>query len=150
MRKIALFFILFALMSFDVCISGQEIVWYNWEDGYQKAKNENKIILLDAYTEWCGWCKVMDEKTYTVKEIKEKVHKDFVAVKLNPELQGTYNFEGNSYSGPDLIKKLSHNKFRGYPTTFFVFPETGKSYMEIGYKKADVFAKLLDKYANMK
>ncbi len=150
MKKFTLFFILFALLSFNAHIFGQEIVWYNWEDGYQKAKNENKIILLDAYTEWCGWCKVMDEKTYTVKEVQEKVHKDFVAVKLNPELQGTYNFEDKSYSGHDLIKKLSHNKFRGYPTTFFVFPKTGKSYMEIGYKKADVFAKLLDKYVKMK
>ena len=128
----------------------QEIVWYNWAEGYQKAKDENKIILLDAYTEWCGWCKVMDQKTYSVKEIQEKVYKSFVAVKLNPEVDGTYKFAGETYSGKGLIQKLSHNKFRGYPTTFFVFPNSSKSYMEIGYIKAEPFSVILDKYVRMK
>ncbi|MGC6414302.1 MAG: DUF255 domain-containing protein, partial [Bacteroidia bacterium] len=41
------------------------VTWYNFTDGYNKAVKEGKIILIDAYTDWCGWCKVMDKKTYT-------------------------------------------------------------------------------------
>ena len=149
MKKLTpLFVLMFLLITSSVF--AQEIVWHDWKDGYKKAQNENKIILLDAYTEWCGWCKVMDQKTYTVNSVQEKVYKDFVAIKLNPELSGAYEFEGKSYSGKELIQRLSYNKFRGYPTTFFVFPKTGKSYMEIGYIKAEQFADILDKYVKMK
>ncbi len=150
MRRITLLFGLAFLFFFTGNISGQGVVWHEWEDGYKKAKEENKIILLDAYTEWCGWCKVMDQKTYTVKEVKDKIQENFVAIKLNPELSGTYEFENQSYSGKELIKRLAYNKFRGYPTTFFIFPDTGKSYMEIGYIEAAPFSNILDKYAGMK
>ncbi|MBN1252291.1 MAG: DUF255 domain-containing protein [Bacteroidales bacterium] len=139
------FILFFNLNSFS-----QEFEWHNWEDGYKKAINENKIILLDAYTEWCGWCKVMDRETYTVKNIQNKIANDFIAIKLNPELAGTYIFDKISYSGKDLIQKLSNNKFRGFPTTFFVFPKTSKSYMEVGYIKAEPFDRILDKYVNIR
>jgi uncharacterized protein YyaL (SSP411 family) len=150
MKNIRFFLTLLLLLTITNTILAQEVEWHNWKDGYKKAKEENKIILLDAYTEWCGWCKVMDQKTYTVKEVQDKIHENFVAIKLNPELSGTYVFENKSYSGKDLIKRLAYNKFRGYPTTFFVFPETGKSYMEIGYIKAEPFSVILDKYVRMK
>jgi len=149
MKKLIPLFVLMFLWATN-SIFAQEVIWHNWTDGYEKAQEENKIILLDAYTEWCAWCKVMDQKTYSVIDIQKKIHKDFIAIKLNPELTGTYKFEGKSYSGKELIQRLSYNKFRGYPTTFFVFPKTGKSYMEIGYIKAEQFAGVLEKYVKMK
>ena len=142
-----LFYTLMAVLFLNFASFAQEMNWYSWEDGYKKAKKENKIIVLDAYTEWCGWCKVMDNKTYSVKAVKDKIDADFVAIKLNPEMSGTYTFEGKNYSGDALIKKLSNNKFRGYPSTFFVYPKSGNSFMEVGYIKAEPFSKLLNKYA---
>jgi len=136
------FLLIFSFNSF-----AQELHWYSWNEGYKKAKKENKIILLDTYTEWCSWCKVMDRDTYTVKEVKDKIADDFIPIKLNPEVSGTYIYDGKEYSGKALRNKLARNKFRGYPTTFFVYPKTGGSYMEIGYIKADRFAKILGKYA---
>lgn len=136
------FLLIFSFHSFS-----QELHWYSWNEGYEKAKKENKIILLDTYTEWCGWCKVMDRDTYTVKNIMDKIEADFIPIKLNPEVSGIYNYENKEYSGEALKNKLAHNKFRGYPTTFFVYPKTSDSHMEIGYIKADRFAKILDKYA---
>ncbi len=146
-NSIRLFYTLVAVMFFSFGSVAQELHWYSWEDGYKKAKKENKIIVLDAYTEWCGWCKVMDRDTYSVKSIQDKINAKFVPIKLNPEVSGTYVYENKSYSGDALIKKLSDNKFRGYPSTFFVYPKTGASYMEVGYIKADPFEKKLDKYA---
>ncbi len=145
-NSMRLFYTLATILLFSSSSFSQELHWHSWEDGYKKAKKENKIIVLDAYTEWCGWCKVMDRETYTVKSVKDKIEAKFVAIKLNPELSGTYVFEDNNYSGEALIKKLSKNKFRGYPTTFFVYPKNGNSFMEVGYIKAERFAKILDKY----
>ena len=36
-----------------------------WADALKMAKEQNKHIFVDAYTEWCYWCKVMDKKTFT-------------------------------------------------------------------------------------
>lgn len=129
--------------------SSEEITWYSWEEGYKKAKKENKIMIVDAYTDWCYWCKVMDNKTYSQEKIITAVEKDFVAIKINPELEGTYEFNKTKYSGGDLIDKLANGNFRGYPTTFFVFPGSSKSYAEVGYLEADVFEQKMEKYLAM-
>jgi thiol:disulfide interchange protein len=42
-----------------------ELKWYGWNEGYAKAVKEGKIVLVDAYTDWCGWCKKMDRDTYS-------------------------------------------------------------------------------------
>lgn len=144
---LVLFFLSFIFVSIDSY--SQELKWYNWEEGYTKAKSENKIIVLDAYTDWCYWCKVMDEKTFANKDIVQKMNKDFIGIKLNPEKEGAYEFQGKQYSGKDLIMKLSDDKFRGYPTTFFVAPNSGNAKMAVGFIKAEQFSTILDEYVNL-
>ena len=148
---IALFFVFSAYTNAqtETAANTQKLTWYSWEEGYKKAKNEGKIMLVDAYTDWCGWCKVMDNKTYTDANVISKIKADFVPIKLNPEHKGVYKYNGKEYAGRALITVLSNSKFSGYPTTFFVFPKTHKSYMEVGYLEAKVFAAKLDKYKNM-
>lgn len=96
------------------------IVWYSPTEGYAKAKKEKKILLVDVYTDWCYWCKVMDKQTYTNKDIIEKVNQYFVAVKFNPENNGNHNINGQMLSSNQLMQLLvngGHNS--GYPTTYF-------------------------------
>jgi uncharacterized protein YyaL (SSP411 family) len=45
------------------------ITWYNMSDGYAKAVKENKFIIVDVYTDWCYWCKVMDKKRMKTKKL---------------------------------------------------------------------------------
>ena len=44
---------------------------YRWENGvtFQSLLNNSngKIVLLDFETEWCGWCKKLDENTFSDK-----------------------------------------------------------------------------------
>jgi len=141
--KLLLINIFVLLLSGSVSFA-QEIKWYNWDEGYEKAKKEKKVILLDAFTDWCYWCKVMDQNTYSDEDIVKKVKKDFVAIKLNPEKELNYTFMDNKYSGRELIVKLSEDKFRGYPTTFFVNPNTGTSVMVVGYLEVAEFSPVLD------
>jgi len=150
-----IFVVALILLTFSLSVNAQKeantsLKWYSWEEGYKLAQNEGKIMIVDAYTDWCHWCKVMDEKTYSQKGVINLIETDFVAIKLNPEKAGTYTYSGANYSGKELIKALSDNKFSGYPTTFFVFPNKSVSYMEIGYLEATVFEGKLKKYADMK
>ncbi len=126
--------------------SSTELVWYGFEEGMEKAKKEKKVWLVDAYTDWCGWCKVMDRETYKNAEVIAKLNKDFVAVKFNPEIDKRYNVDGTTQTGEGLLMWLAQGNPGGYPTSYFVF-NPSKNYnraAQPGYLAPADFIKLLD------
>ena len=114
-----------------------EIKWLGFNEGYALAKKSKKIMLIDTYTEWCGWCKRMDRDTYAKSEIAELINKDFVAIKFNPEVAASYTFEGKTYGGNQLAGVISDNQINGFPTTIFLQPKTIKKKVVVGYKNPE-------------
>ncbi len=123
-----------------------ELVWFPFEEGYTKAVKEGKIILVDAYTDWCGWCKVMDKKTYTDATVISKLNADFVCVKLNPEVPKTYAFADKKMQSTELLQWLGNGQVSGFPTTiFWLSPgKDEKRYTQPGYLPPAEFINLLD------
>ncbi len=150
MKKIFLTVIFISVLLVSGQVYSQSLKWYDWQDGYEKAIDEKKIMLVDVYTDWCYWCKVMDKETYSKQEVIDLIEADFVPIKINPEKGGTYKFNGKNYSGKELKNKLAKNNFRGYPSTFFVLPKNKKSYPEVGFKKVPEFVTILKKYSKMR
>ncbi len=144
MRKIKLFVLAVITIMATSMKSSEEIKWMDFNQGYDLAKKKNKIMLVDVYTEWCGWCKRMDRDAYAKPEIAEMVGKDFVAIKFNPEVEGvTYTFEGKTYTGPQLAQAISNNQINGYPTTIFMNPKAKTSEIMVGYKNAEQLKPIL-------
>jgi len=148
MKKIA---ILLSVFITILCIysfkpSNDEVKWMNFNDGYSLAKKKNKIMLVDVYTEWCGWCKRMDKDTYAKPNIATELNKNYVSVKFNPEVTGvTYTYNGKTYDGPGLAGAISNNSISGYPTTVFINPNSHATKIEVGYKnEADMSVILVD------
>jgi thioredoxin-related protein len=50
-----------------------------------KADKEGKFIFIDGYTDWCGWCKVLDEKVFCAGPVADTMNKYFVSTKLEME-----------------------------------------------------------------
>lgn len=124
--------------------SSEEITWVDFNKGYEIAKKKNKIMLVDVYTDWCGWCKRMDRDAYAKPNIISAVNSDFVAVKFNPEKTGvTYTFEGKTYTGEQLAGVISNYQISGYPTTIFIYPKGKKSEIVVGYKNAEQMEPIL-------
>jgi thiol:disulfide interchange protein len=38
------------------------IKWMTWDQAQVQMKKQPKKVWVDVYTDWCGWCKVMDKK----------------------------------------------------------------------------------------
>jgi uncharacterized protein YyaL (SSP411 family) len=76
-----------------------EIKWQDWsKDAFEKAKLEQKPILLDIFGSWCHWCHVMDKTSYSDAAVADFVNKNFVAVRVDtdkrPDVNRRYNMGG--------------------------------------------------------
>ncbi len=135
-----------ASMVTEASALSTELKWYDFEEGMEKAQKENKALLIDAYTDWCGWCKVMDKETYKDAKVIAKLNENFVAVKFNPELDKKYNVDGTVKNGEGLLLWLAQGNPGGFPTSYFVFnpSKNMQRAMQPGYLPPSDFLKLLD------
>ncbi len=66
-----------------------EIAWsQDFNKAVKQAKATNKLVMVDFYTDWCGWCKVLDKKTYPDKNVVRLTRASFIPVKINAEKEG--------------------------------------------------------------
>ncbi len=79
-------FLLFLSFALNGAAQAQEqIQWMKFEEAVAANANNPKMILVDVYTDWCGWCKKMDKDTFTDPRVVAHLKKNFYAVKLNAE-----------------------------------------------------------------
>jgi thioredoxin-related protein len=101
MKKINYIFFPFIIWIFYTGnIDGQsttKVQWYTIEEAEALAKKNPKKIMIDVYTDWCGWCKKMDSETFTHPVIAEIINKNYYAVKLNAESKENITFKGYTY-----------------------------------------------------
>ncbi|CAN8141974.1 exported hypothetical protein [uncultured Thiomicrorhabdus sp.] len=61
-----------------------QIHWQSYNAAsFEKARDENKLLLLDLKANWCHWCHVMDQKTYATPEVIRYINKHYVAMKVD-------------------------------------------------------------------
>lgn len=73
------------------------IEWLTFDEAVKKMKKNPKKIFMDVYTDWCGWCKVMDKQTFTDPFIVQYINANYYAVKFNAEQKETISFQGTDY-----------------------------------------------------
>jgi thioredoxin-related protein len=91
----------------------EKIHWLTIEEVNLRLKNEQKPVLIDLYTNWCVWCKVMDKRTYSNAKVARYINEHFYPVKINAESKEDINWNGKKYSY-DANNKL--NSFAFYVT----------------------------------
>ncbi len=63
----------------------------------QRARVENKPIMIDFYTDWCGWCKELDRQVFPDKAVVSE-SQNWVSIRINaekrPDVAGAYGVTG--------------------------------------------------------
>ncbi len=60
--------------------------WYPWgEEAFEKARKEQKMILLSVGYSTCHWCHVMERESFQDEKVAKFLNKHFVSVKLDRE-----------------------------------------------------------------
>ncbi len=135
-------FIMFiSALGYLAFTSNSKLNWYKFDDGMAKAKKEKKLILVDFYTDWCGYCKKMDAETYSNENVIKYLNEKFVLIKLNPEKDGNLTFKGTSYSAQEFTRGLG---ISGYPSTLFIEPNETLITIVPGYIKTDEFLNIIE------
>ncbi len=98
----------------------------NFKSILQKAKKENKLIFLDAYTTWCGPCKLMAKNIFPLQKVGDYYNANFVNAKIDME----------KGEGLELAKKY---KVQAYPTYLFIDGDGKEVHRTLGYVKEDDF-----------
>lgn len=86
MKKFRVYITVVSTIIFTSAYSQVQFSEIDFREAVQKAKSENKLLMVDAYTEWCGWCKVMDKKTFSQPNVGEYVNPRFVSIKIDMEM----------------------------------------------------------------
>lgn len=119
-------FILFVNLN---TINAQEkINWISIQQAEKLSATQPRKVLIDCYTDWCGWCKRMDATTFSDDAIIKYINQNYYAIKFNAEQKDTVIFKNYTFINPDPASSRSTHQFAstllngqlGYPTMVFL------------------------------
>lgn len=114
-----------------------KLVWlHDLRVGLESAKKSSKLVMIDLYTDWCGWCKKLDRDTYTDPSVLELLNSQFVCVKLDAE------------DGADGESFAKEHRVRGFPCIIVLEPSGKVRGVSYGYRNPQDFTELMKAIVN--
>lgn len=109
--------------------SSGQITWLrNMDAALQQAGKADKLVLVNFYANWCGFCRRMDQTTFTDKTVIQKMNA-FVPVKINT----------------DREKKIAEEyAVNGLPTTVILDSKGRIILGSVGYMRSNNFIEMMD------
>ncbi len=145
--------LIFAVQAFP---QKADIKWYTLQEAEKLIKENPKPIFIDAYTDWCGWCKKMDQETFTNPVIAEMLNTEFYPVKFNAEGKESITFLGQTFindgkagNAHQLAVALLQGRL-SYPTVVFMTQKDNKYQVSPvpGFRQAKEMEMLLSFFAD--
>lgn len=144
------------VLVFVSSLSAQEINWMTFDEALAAQEKNPKKIIVDAYTTWCGPCKLLDRNTFSNKKVADFINAHYYAVKFNAEGTEEVNYLDNVYTNPrhdpNRRGRNSQHEFaqamrvKVYPSIVF-FDEKGNYIQPIeGYKtprQLEIYLKMI-------
>jgi len=113
-------------------VGSGENKWLAFDEGLALAKSEKKPVVIDFYTNWCRWCKVMDKQTFSKPEISSFLAEHFVSIRINAESRNErYEYKGKMYTPAELTRKF---RIRAYPSIVYLDEEGSLIKVVPGYQ----------------
>ena len=113
-----------------------ELQWTNLETAVAKGAEHKKPVMVDVYTDWCGWCKKMDKEVFADPAVSEVLGKHFALAKVNGESRETFTFKGEKTDGVGIARGFG---VRGYPAIIFLDSDGDMLTMIPGFVNAEKF-----------
>jgi thioredoxin-related protein len=142
--------LIFAFIVLTLSAGAQEVRWYTFEEAIELNRMEPRKIMVDVYTDWCGYCKIMDKNTFSNKIIAEYLNSAFYPVKLNAEQKANINFKDHTFKfvpqGSRGFHELAFTLLNGqmsYPSVVFLNESVEIIHVQKGYVQPEPFDEIL-------
>jgi uncharacterized protein YyaL (SSP411 family) len=130
--------------SFSSKPNGKKVNWISFQEAEKKMETKELPVIVDVYTDWCGWCKVMDSKTYSRANVADYLNEKFYAIKFNAESRDPIIWRGKTYRY-DAQKRIHSLALalitgeKGYPNTVFIANKEAEPVSVAGYMNPNEF-----------
>ena len=128
-------FVLIALIGWMLLLGspavyadGTGIQWYSYKSGIQQIKKSDKKGYLHFYTDWCAYCKMMKQKTFTDQEVVAYLNANFIPIRVNAEEE------------PQVAEQYGANQF---PLNWFIDRKTEPIGNQPGFIPPDTMIHIL-------
>ena len=143
------------LTSAVLGVSAQEsaVRGYSIEEAVALAQTSPRPIFVDAYTDWCGWCKKLDSDTFSNPVIAEILNNRYYAVKFDAEGKEDVTFQGRKFVNDGSLGKTHQLAYAllqgklGYPTVVFLTAKSELITPVSGYKTPAQIEPMLNYFA---
>ena len=126
--------------------SSNVIQWISMEEAMTAQQKNPKPIFIDVYTDWCGWCKVMDNKTFSRPEVAQYMNENFHSVKFNAEKEKPLTINGQQFEVVEAGRRGIHtfayallNGQMSYPSYVILDNQMQRLAVLKGFKEAEPF-----------
>ena len=104
------------------------IIWRPFEQAVALAQKKQKKVLLNIGANWCGWCQLMEEKTYSQRKIIRYINENYYASRLDGEGHDTIYYAGQPFAYDQKVRShrlawLLLDGNMSYPATVFLDSE---------------------------
>ena len=110
-------------------LAAENIQWQSYEEGIEQGKIRDKKIFLHFYADWCKYCKVMAEKTFTDEDVIGYLNSNYVSIRVDTQENG---------------KIAREYKVSGLPSNWFIAADGKKIGNQPGYLDADRLLDILE------
>jgi thioredoxin-related protein len=92
--------------------------WIGFNEGIALARKQERPVVIDFYTSWCKWCKVMDEQTFSKPEVARYLADRFVSIRINAESRGEQlTYDGTTFTPVELTRRFG---VTGFPSLAYL------------------------------
>ena len=135
------------------------VQWLDFEALDDSLQRKAKAVFLYFQTDWCSYCRKMDKRVFSKKEIAEVLNEQFYPVRMDAESNDTIYFEGQAFinreasynrKGIHEIAKIFSRKEVGFvaPTIIVLDKDFRVKQQHYEYLHAEQLSKILNKEQN--
>jgi len=147
MNRIIIIISLLVITQLGVSQNSSVIKWHSLQQALDLNKENPKLIFIDVYTDWCGWCKKMDADTFSKPYIAAYMNEKYYCVKLDAEGTDTVTYMGRTFTNTNPNGRRSTNQIAAvllqnkmsYPSYVFMNEKNQVLTVVKGYIEATKF-----------
>ncbi len=154
MKRLIFLLILMSPAAFMAAQNNGTVKWHSIEEAVALAQTNPRPIFVDAYTDWCGWCKKLDKETFSNPVIADILNTKFYAVKFDAEGREPVTFQGKQFINDGSLGKTHQLAYAllqgqlGYPTVVFLTAGSELITPVSGYRTPEQIEPMLNYFAD--